>query len=120
MARGGLQEVDEALVMRLHATALSLGDAARRQFVGDWRSGLDPAANAAATIGAITVSTQLMEVMTWLLTAQAVAAGEVGDPGPAVWRAGAMPAVLPGQLRELAVAVDGLYGRILAADAEVR
>lgn len=120
MARGGLQEVDEALVMRLHENALRLSDEARRQFTGDWRRGLGAAAQADVTIAALAISTRLMEVMTWLLTAQAVAAHEVRDPGPAVWRASAGPSVLPGRLGELAVAVDRLYGRIVAADAEVR
>lgn len=120
MARGGLQEVDEALVKRLHGATLSLGDEVRRQIAGDWRRGLDPRASAVATIGATLVSARLMEAMTWLLTVQAVAANEARDPGPATWRAGTRPVVLPGRLGELAVAVDRLYGRIVAADAEVR
>ena len=120
MARGGLQEVDMGLVSRLHDTALRLGEEARRQFAGDWRHGMDAPTRATATIGATVVSTRLMEAMTWLLTAQAVSAREIRDPGPATWHAGAQPSELRGHLGELAVAVDRLYARIVQADAEVR
>ena len=108
------------LVSQLHDMALRLGEEARRQFAGDWRQGMDAPMRATATIGAAVVSTRLMEAMTWLLTAQAVVAREVRDPGPARWQAGAQPAALAGRLGELAAAVDRLYGRIVAADAEIR
>ena len=120
MAGGGLQEVDPALLDSLHTRAMDLGIEARRRFAGDWRSSLNPASHAAATIAAANVSTQLMEAMSWLLTAQAVSVGERKDPGPAVWRAPATSAGQRALLGELAESVDRLYRRIVEVDGEVR
>lgn len=144
MAGRGLQEVDQALLASLHASAMQLGQEARRRLGGDWREGLAGEAHVAATLAGMRVSTQLMEAMSWLLTAQAVAVGERDDPGPAVWRlaaaatpepatagfgklgsappavAATAPAPLPAGIAELAAAVDRLYRRIVQLDTEVR
>lgn len=120
MAGGGLQEVDPALLDTLHARAMELGIAARKRFAGPWRAGLDPVAHAEATVVAANVSTQLMESMNWLLTAQAVSVGERKDPGPAVWRAPAPGRADQAELGELAEAIDRLYRRIVEVDREVR
>ena len=87
--------------------------AARQRFAGDWRDGLEPAARARATVAAMTVSTQLMETMSWLLVRQGVVLGELSEPPPPVWRARAAdPDALTGENALLARAVDRLYQHI--------
>lgn len=120
MAGNGLQVVDGALLASLHKSAMQLGAEVRQLLGSDWRSGMAPEDRIRSTISAATVSTQLMETMSWLLTAQAVAMRERPDPGPAVWRSGAAMAAAPGPLGALAVAVDRLYRRVVELDAEVR
>jgi len=119
VAGGGLQEVDQALLKSLHQTAMQLGQDVRRRFTGDWRPA-DPAQRARATVAGMTVSTQLMEAMSWLLSAQAVAAGERRDPGPPAWHAGPADPAGIASIGELAETTDRLYRRIVQADAEVR
>ncbi len=115
----GLQEVDPTLLASLHEAAMRLGSEARKRFAGEWRPA-DPAARAVATVAGLTVSTQLMEAMSWLLSAQAVAAGERRDPGPATWHAGPADPAGIASIGELAETTDRLYRRIIQADAEVR
>ena len=117
MPGGGLQEVDRAELAQLHDAALQLAKQLRRQQTGDWRRGLDARTTAAATLAATALSTRLMEAVNWLLTAQAVAAGELADPGPAMWRPGRPPASTDGAL---AVAVEHLYRRVRQLDTEAR
>lgn len=117
MGQGGLQGVDARELAWLHTAALRLSEEARRQQLGGWRDGLDARAGALATLAATALNTRLMEAMNWLLTAQAVAANELADPGPAAWRA--LPWAAPPD-GELAVAVDRLYRRIVQLDAEAR
>lgn len=117
MTGGGLQEVDQRELAQLHAGALGLAEDLRRQIAGDWRAGLDPRARAAATLVAARLSTRLMEAMNWLLTARAVAAGEIADLGPAAWHAAGPAALADGAL---AVSVERLYRRIMQLDSETR
>jgi hypothetical protein len=117
VAGGGLQGVDGRELARLHGVARHLAEDMRQRLAGDWRAGLDARGRAAATLAATNLSTRLMEAVNWLLTAQAVAAGEVADPGPAVWRAG--PSTVPSK-DALAVAVERLYRRIMELDTEAR
>ncbi len=117
----GLQGVDQAEVAALHRTALGLGVAVAQRLRSDWRKGLPARERAAATVAAIGVETRVMEALSWLLTAQAVALGEAPDPGPAAWRAaGPLPAMPQGPEAELAAAVEALYRRVVRLDAEVR
>ncbi len=84
---------------------------------GGWRDGLDARAGALATLAATALNTRLMEAMNWLLTARAVAAGEIADPGPAAWHTAVPMTPATGAL---AVAVERLYRRIVQLDSETR
>ena len=117
MAGGGLQEVDARELAQLHSSALSLAETLRRLLASDWRSGLAARERATATVTATALGARLMEAVNWVLTAQAVAAGELPDPGPATWRAG--PSAAPPQ-GKLAVEVERLYRRIMQLDSEAR
>lgn len=120
MTATALQGVAAALAT-LHAEAIRLNRESWKVFGDGWRDGMAGPAHTAATIAALRVQTRLMEAMSWLLTAQAVAAGDTRDPGPPTWRAGVVDeTVLSGDRAGLAAAVGELYRRVVALDAGMR
>jgi regulator of CtrA degradation len=121
-------EMTPKLVDSLYVEAMLLADEARAYFDSsgkDDRLGLDPTVRIGFACESLKVTTRLMQVIAWLLTQRAVAAGELSkaQAGSAERRLGDAPesdAELLAKLPDSAVALirssQELYGRVRRID----
>jgi regulator of CtrA degradation len=117
------------LVDALYVEAMVLADEARSYFdtAGrDDRLSLDPVDRVGFSCESLKVTTRLMQVIAWLLTQRAVAAGELSraQAGESDRRLGPAPDTdralfprLPEAAAELVRASEELYGRVSRLDA---
>ena len=127
----GLQHtpLHHRLIESLYREAMMLADAARSYFDDAERSDrdiLDPLARVGLSCESLKVTTRLMHVIAWLLTARAVQAGEIDDSEPRhpARRLGdapmtdvAMLAMFPASARRLIEASVDLHRRVALLDA---
>lgn len=114
---------------RLYAEAMTLAEEARRYFDKAGRverQSLDPATRVSFSCESLKVTTRLMHVIAWLLTQQAIAAGEITsrealDPSR---RLGEAPSTdrevrnrMPERAGTLITASEDLYRRVSRLDA---
>ena len=117
------------LIESLYREAMTLADAARSYFDDAGRSDrdiLDPLARVGLSCESLTVTTRLMHVIAWLLTARAVHAGEIDGNearqparrlGDAPMTDVAMLAVFPASACRLIEASVDLHRRVARLDA---
>jgi regulator of CtrA degradation len=117
------------LVDALYVEAMVLADEARSYFDTqgrDDRLSLDPVDRVGFSCESLKVTTRLMQVIAWLLTQRAVAAGELSPAqagetdrrlGPAPDTDRALFPRLPEAAAELVRASEELYGRVSRLDA---
>ena len=117
------------LVDALYVEAMVLADEARSYFDmqgRDDRLSLDPVDRVGFSCESLKVTTRLMQVIAWLLTQRAVAAGELSPAqagesdrrlGPAPDTDRALFPRLPEAAAELVRASEELYGRVSRLDA---
>lgn len=117
------------LINALYTEAMLLTDEARSYFEGvgrDARDGLEPLQRVGFACEALTLTTRLMHVVSWLLAHRALTSEDVSSQSAPI-SLGSAPAInnvtvqsLPDEARHLIVSSEELYNRIARMDRQMR